>query len=245
MLTKRFAFLRILLRIVLGIVFIPLFILFVVLTSLKFQLLNYSFVVNSFDRNNVYEKVTGLSRAIVEESHGETEVNLTPQLAREIVETNLKGILDFANGQSEDIELSLPGQEKTTLNRIAPNFPKQQLEYAQKIGDYSLIGWVTSLVFVTAILYFLMLLGIKNKDKGTEIYLITFSVIFIILCIVLRFFLMQATSEWVKGNEPSQHLLAMLASSILPEIVYTWIFIAGFLSIFAITMLILRKYKKF
>lgn len=223
---------KILLQVVLGIIFVPFFVLFLLSTTLKFQLLNYSFIVDSFDRNHVYDKVEGFSKAVRTESKGETDINLTPKLAKEIVETNLKEILSYANGKSADILLSIPGEEKTPLSKLAPHFPKQQLVYIHRLGTYSLIAWIVSLILILVIAFFL-----------NRIYLIIFSLVFIILGILARFFLIQMARDLVKGNEPSQHLLAMLASSILPEIVNTWIFIAAVLGIVAAFVLIFKKFK--
>lgn len=231
---------KIVLRIFLSIFFVPLFALFLILTTLKFQVLNYTFIIESFQSNKVYDKLQGFLKAVSVESKGETHIDLTPVLAQQIVEANLKEILSFANGQSKDILLSIPEQEKISVSKLMDNrVPKTYFEHGQRAGEYSLYAWIVCLILLIGLIYTLFRLG--KKDKWTELFFIVIFLIFIILGLLARFFLMHMATDLVKGVEPAQHLLAILASSIFPEIINTWIFITVFLAIISITVLMLKK----
>lgn len=244
------------LKILLSFLFIPIFLIFLILTSLKFQILNYEYLVSSFERNNIYKSVESFQQSVVLEQEkkamsagrqglkGELDIKITPEIAKEFLEKNLKSILGFLNGDSGEIKIFIPEQGEIELTKLAPNFPKETLEKAKNIGNYALLGWVITTLLIIGVIFLHFQLGWK-KDKLSEIYFLVIGIILIILGFLLRFFLMHMARDLVApGNsEPSQVLIGMMAGSILPEIVNVWIFIAASLVLFSSGVLIFKKIK--
>lgn len=241
---------KVFLRIVLSLFFIPVFLIFLLLTSLKFQLLNYNFVISSFEKNKIYDNVQSFQQSVLLEqekkgSKAELDIEITPAMAKEFLEKNLKSILGFINGESGQIMIFIPNIGETELTKLAPNFPKEMLDNIQKWAGFVMPAWVITLGLILGIIFVLFKLGWK-KDKFSEGFFICISLVLVILGLLVRFFLIQMGRDLVKPgiSEPSQVLIGMMANSLLPEIVNLWIIIAFSLIPLSIGILILKKFRK-
>src|SRR3989344_502354 len=227
-------------RIFLSILFIPILGIFLVLTSVKFQLLNYNFVTQSFKKHDSYSKVPILLNSSIaegeddldkEEKQGLEEVVkiITPEFAESIVERNLKEIANFVDGKSDDIVLYFPLQKPETfsLSNLGGDRVKSQMKQARNTSSYLLLVWAIILFLLISLLFMHYKLGGNKKLKGTGILLIICGSIFTILATLAMFFLRHTAEDLIKpGKEPAQNLLGILASSVLPEITQTWLTVA-------------------
>lgn len=248
--------------ILLNVLFISFFLIFTLLTSIKFHLLNYSQVTSSFAKNNVYEKIPGfLDSALKEkenelgkeekEAYGAIAKTITPEVAKRTLETNLKEIYNFLDGKTDDIQLYLPLKEtgldqfiKLKNERISINGlfrQNSQLNQAEKLKGVTkliLLGWFV----VLGLILFQLFLSYKlAKNKGVGIPLIICGVLLTIISILAKFFLYQMSRDLTSSIEPSQRLIAMLASSILPEIAFTWTIAGVSIAVIGTLFLILSK----
>lgn len=103
---------------VLVIVFIPMFAIAVVSTSVKYQLLSPKFWGNTLSQNNIYKDVASTVKILAESKTvkgGGNPVDIkiltdimTPELVQDFMEKNITNILDYANGQRTDLVAYLP-----------------------------------------------------------------------------------------------------------------------------------------
>jgi hypothetical protein len=236
------------------------------MTSIKFQLLNESFVLGSFRNHNVYEKIPGfLESALEEQSEDLDEEELegysgiakqfTPVVAQEIVETNIKEILSFMTGKSDEIIVFFPARklgiqldkdmgDRIPLTTIAPNFPKKHLEYMSNVGKWVTIGWVMAITLCAVLLLLHYQLGRKKKTKATAILLMFSSLTIIIFGLIAHFFFIQITHDLAESKEPSQRIISILSSSSLPDMINTWMVISVVFLSSGICLLALFRFQK-
>jgi len=171
---------------------VPLFLIGVVLSSIRFQLLSPSFWETTFRSNNIY---TNLSAAIKTTAEQKTvkdggslkEVKvltnlITPANLQYFLEKNIKNILDFANGKAKEAVVYIPIKilprgllptnfgkitENTPLTTLLTEFHVQGVQPAQ-IQSISKFGQTVSyLLALDVALFVLVLIGlILLADSG-------------------------------------------------------------------------------
>jgi len=109
---------KIVAQILLIIFFVVLFFVGLVSATLKFELLNYNFWETTFQKHNVYQNLTSVSKTSFEaqidrEGGNKDDVKIltdliTPENTKDVVDRNLQNFLNFANGLSTQIIVYLP-----------------------------------------------------------------------------------------------------------------------------------------
>lgn len=110
---------RILGKSVLTILFIPLFLIFLATTSIKFQLLNPNFYINSFSQHNVYQETSDDIKTLIKQNSKNeiqtqnSELNtylslLSPENLQDFTQNNIKNIFKFLNKQTKELIVYLP-----------------------------------------------------------------------------------------------------------------------------------------
>lgn len=104
-------------KISLTLLFIPLFIIFLATTSIRFQLLNANFYISSLANGNVYQQTSDNLKSLIENNTQpgtqNEEVNtylslITPDNLKEVTENNIKNLFEFLNGKSTELIVFLP-----------------------------------------------------------------------------------------------------------------------------------------
>lgn len=115
---------------------IPLFLIGILATTLKFQLLNPSFWETAFAKNNVYSGLTTVIKKSVEDqtvkeggSRGEIKIItdlVTTQNIQDFVNRNLENLLNYANGKERALLVYIPvgRAPKGFLPRTFENLPE-------------------------------------------------------------------------------------------------------------------------
>ncbi|HKC04325.1 MAG TPA: hypothetical protein VKC54_00415 [Patescibacteria group bacterium] len=126
-------------RTILGFLLIPLLLIALILSTIRFQVLSPLFWQNTLRNNNVYTNLASVLKTAAEEktvkeggSLKEVKVltNLiTPANLQEFIEKNVKNLLDFANGKTKEAMVFVPvkilpnGLLPPNLGKITENTP--------------------------------------------------------------------------------------------------------------------------
>lgn len=208
-----------------------LFIVLILLVTIRFELLNKSFLFGSFEKHNVYAQLPALLANSLpndpnlskEEARGLAEFagNISPQVIKPLIEDNLTQAINYLNGDSQDIifSLSLPGvgfENTSSIRWALSEIPDKNLQ--EKIKMLNGIGntIIFAMVIILAILVGLFFLS------GRKI-LLTGGALIITISLISKLFLMIIGKELINGREPSQKLLGLLSSSLIFDITTTWL----------------------
>lgn len=117
------------------ILFIPLFIIFLAATSVRFQLLNQNFYIGSFEKHSVYQQTSDNLKNLIVESYGQEAVSskqiktytdlLTPDTLKLFIEKNIQNIFNFLNYQTPELTVYIP-IDKIPATLLPPNFVLKQ-----------------------------------------------------------------------------------------------------------------------
>lgn len=242
-------------KIILGIVFSLLCILLLLLATIRFELLNSSFLFWSFQRNNVYTKLpTVLAQSLPNDPHIKRDeqgdyaniVNsINPQTTQRIIESNLQQILNYINGKSDDITIRIFAKDFAILDGSDIKWSLSQMQqhdaqtsenrfaFIQGLGNKILL--VLFIIFSILIGLFLLYGRLTNPKSllgGKKLVLIT-GILTCVLGIALRIFSFIIEKSLQQKLEPSQAILKLLASSLFPDISITWIILGGVLILMA------------
>lgn len=220
------------------------FLLALIVGTLRLEVLNSRFVFGSFERNGVYEKLPGqFSESLLndpnleeEEKMGYSEIasSISPQTAKRIIEANLGNVIDFLNGKSKDINIFISAKDISILQTDVRWSPKDapgsnSLVIFSGLGNKLLIAFVILL----AILAFLYKLAGRTGFLSAGILAVG-------LGAIGRLYLFVISANTPAG-EPSQVLLLLLSSSVLADITLSWIVVG----IIMVTIWLIFKTKPF
>lgn len=236
-------------RIFVGSISTSLFIALILLTTIRFEILNKSFLFGSFEKHNVYAKLPFLLADSIpndpnlskEEKIGYAEFvrNISPQIAKPLIEDNLTQVIDFLNGQSKDIIISFSlngiGFENTSgirwsLAEIPDKNLQEKIRESNGIGNLLIIAGLIVLAILTS-LFFL---------SGKAI-LLSGGVYIIIISLISKYLLMTIGKELMNGRELSQKLLGLLSASLFSDITTTWLVMGVMLILLWLTLHIRNK----
>lgn len=228
---------RIVGKIFIGIISTLLFITLVILATIRFEILNKSFLFGSFEKHNVYAKLPTLLATSLpndpnfskEEGIGLAEFagNLSPQIIKPIIEDNLTQVIDYLNGQSRNVVISFSlngiGFENASgirwsLSQIPDKNLREQIKIANEIGNLLIIAILIVLGILLTLLVF----------SGKGIFL-SGGIFIVIISLISKLFLLAIGTQLSNGREPSQKLLGLLSSTLFSDITTTWLVAGGLL----------------
>lgn len=237
-------------KFIVGLIFSALLFLFVITTSVNFQLLNSSYLSSVFERHQVYDKLPKiLSDSLIndpklsaEEKLGLSLIfrNIPPQLVQEVIEQNLTQAQSFIDGKSKDIVISIPTKslglaptdQSWSLSKNANPELKKQLQVLQGLKTKIIIFWILLLTALIVLFFAYLKFASNGKIIGGKYLLLTNGSLLAGVSVIAKLFLLAINKSPKNTREPSQAILALLASSLFSEIVYVWLAI-GFLLILA------------
>jgi hypothetical protein len=228
-------------RFIAGFLFLLFFFVFLFLSTVRFGLMNSSFLFFSLESNQVYNVLPArMAKALLNDNHlSQEEKNTYSQIVasvsatqmKEMIEPNVVQILRFLNGESQDItvrisakQLSLPGKDLTGSLQTLSKERREIAQQLQGVGE-------TMLVVILGI-FLLLLLLLFFAGRGV---LLTAGILTILLALAARIAL------WVVATntpllEPPQLLLVLMANSVLADIVLTWFIFGGLCIVFYIIL---------
>lgn len=248
-------------RFLVGTLFFLLFLPFLIVTAVTFQLTDPTFLKDTFNQNDFYPKLEETilfsiqnSSDIPQEekiSYEQIAQSMPPTLTQNIVETNIDQLTAFLNGQEKDLTLFLPLKDmgipsQTNINfnlsERATGFMSQVLFYIQEISRNKIIYWAvltSSIVLLGLIHYFL---GKNKTDRGTYRLLLAASSFWFLLSLIARLVLEIISGELNRGVEPSQRMLGLIAPLLLKPVIYLWLALLG--SLFAVSLVLVKTNPK-
>lgn len=216
-----------------------------VTATVKFELLNYNFLTNSFKTHNTYSGITKvLKNSInIQVGRGGGEINdiavltdlITPENTADFVDKNLFNLLNFVNGNASDLNVYVPInripkdilpkniteiKEEMTLDELGNRFNIAGLENLplkeiSHIGLYDYYILMTSTVILGTLLILILLL----VDVGSR--LVAPAVTFILSGFVTILFVLSATdvNKYIVQNfSGSMSINKILALTIVPPV---------------------------
>lgn len=239
-------------RIIIGAISTSLFVALILLITIRFELLNKSFLFGSFEKHNVYAQLPSLLANSIpndpsfseEEKLGYVEFikNISPQVVKPLIEDNLTQVIDFLNGRSKDIVLSFSLQGigfenasglRWSLSQIPDKNLQEKIKMLNGIGNL----FILAILIVLAILVGLFFLS------GRRILFVSGTGI-VIISLMSKLFLMMIGKELMNGREISQKILGLLSASLFSDITTTWLIMGGVLILLWLALHIRSKIGK-
>lgn len=224
-----------------------LFIALMLLITIKFELLNKSFLFGSFEKHNVYAQLPTLLADSLPKDQAEFAKNISPQIVKSLIEDNLTQVIDFANGDSKDIiiSFSLQGlgfENASGIRWSIAQIPDKDLQ--EKIKSLNGAGNTLTIAIgiILAILVGLFWLSGKTILLSGGVYIVATG-------LIGKFSLITIGKELINGQEISQKIMGLLSNSLFPDIINTWLIMGGVLILIWLAMkikahAILNTYQK-
>lgn len=241
-------------KIIIGFFFSLFFLIFVVLSSLNFFILNDKYLFYVFGKHNLYERVPKeLAPAFIndpnlsrEERLGYSLIirNISPQTVEKIIKTNFTNVLSFVHGKNSDILIYFPAKE-LKLGPQDINWSYSENTSPNTNGSVSNIKGIWIKLFFLWIVILLFLVGLfllygkvaLDKLAGRRLLVINGTILYIFSSFL--FVAPQILAQTFPDRlEPSQVIIKILFSTLIPEVAFTWIilgivvFIAGLILVF-------------
>ncbi len=226
-----------------------LFILLMLLITIKLELLNKSFLFGSFEKHNVYAQLPSLLASSLpndpslsnEEKIGYTEFikNVSPQVIKPLIEDNLTQAIDYLNGQSKNIVLSfsLNGigfQDASGLRWSLSETTDKNLQ--ERVKAFNGVG--NTMIFAMGIIL-VALVGLFFLSGRTILFL--GGTYIIATSLISKLSLMTVGKELMNGQEISQKILGLLSVSLLSDITTTWFFMGSMIILLWLALYIASK----
>ncbi len=232
------------LRIFVGSLFTSLFILLVLFATIRLEILNKSFLFATFENHNIYTQLPSLlASSLLPNDHNLSEFakNISPQVVKPLVEDNLSQIIDFLNGSSKNILISISlqgiGFENTTgihwsLSDIPDKNLQKRIQAVNGIGSTLIVACI--IIFISLIVLF-FIYGRLTKPKqlfGGKALFLSSGIYIVITSLGIKLFLMTITKDLLNGKETSQQMLGLLSNSLFADTTTTWLIIGTVLILF-------------
>ena len=233
-------------QVLLIIFFIILFFVGITSATFKFQLLDYNFWQNTFQKHDVYQNLAVVSRnsfesQIAKEGGNKNDIKIltdliTEENAKDIVDRNLRNFLNFANGKVSQINIYLP-VDKVPKSLLPKNITGMKTEMPitdlltkfnfqdwQKLPwqDLSNMGKISYYLFVgtVSLLFLILVLLILLVEKGARF--IGLGIAFV-LSGGLTFFLVSIVANMnqilSKGVVQESLILSVVVGTVIPPVI--------------------------
>jgi hypothetical protein len=142
---------KILLKLILVIAYIPIFLIFLVAANLRFQLLTPAFWNNTFGSESVYSKLSvsinkNLESQTIAEGGKASDVRvlteiISPENLKDTIEKNLSNILLYADGKAKELIIYVP-VDKIPKSLLSVNFDKvtEQMKLGDLLKEFNMFG---------------------------------------------------------------------------------------------------------
>ena len=255
---------KVLANILLTFVSIPLLILLVFSVNIRFQFLKYDFWINTFEKGNIYQKIsdeikTNLeSNAIKSGGKANDVIDLSSLISADNVEKffdeNIQSFLQYANGKSSEIMISFPftndlwkASSKIKLTDLLEEYnietvSKTDIQAISKLGKLS---WAVtlSLTFLIFLIIFLMYIFTKSGRHLVSLGIsFTFSGVVAIACFVAGKFAAEIISrDFSSSTNIGKSLSVIIAAPVINNSVQLWFWFGISFLITGIILFFLKK----
>ena len=257
---------KILAKIFIHALFLPVFLVALFLGTFVFHLLDKTFLFEAFESHQIYENLPKALAAALpsdptlseEEKAGFATIleGITPELVRNIVENNVEQMLDYMHGETADMVFTLPVVElgivgmtediRWSLKEDAtPDFRQQVQVLNGSIKILEKLVW--GLVIVLVVLFALYAVLSRPKIlRGLSQLLFPVGGITLLLALFEFIILSQLATADTLGREPAEILLFQMVGALLPGIFSFWLKLglALFVSAVLIQIIVRVPFKK-
>ncbi len=246
------------------------FLLALIFTSIKFQVINPTFWTEAFLEDNTYPKLANtLSIALeteLEKEGGEIDSQLLDSIITEgnikkVFEENVTNFLTYVDGSAGELLVYIP-LETAPAGFLPKNIALENempLENVfQIVGsgdipfDYSYLSQIgpavnTAWLVLMAVLLILVVAGISTATPGKRFLhlgLTFMAIAFLVLLVSALVTVVQtnmAKDLVQEGREPAELLLGTVAPPLLSRVVGLWSILAGGLAVLGLILLFLKK----
>jgi hypothetical protein len=138
-------------KVILTIIFIPVFLVFLLAINLRFQLLTQPFWEKSFVSGDVYSKLSlaineNLESQVIAQGGKASDVTvltglISPANLQDMIDKNINNFLEYANGKSGEIIVYIP-VSKIPKSLLSPNFSliNEQVSLPELIREFDVKG---------------------------------------------------------------------------------------------------------
>lgn len=250
-------------RIIIGTISTSLFITLILLITIRFELLNKSFLFGSFEKHNVYVQLPALLANSIpndpnlsgEEGKGLVEFakNISPQVLKPLIEDNLTQVIDFLNGRSKDIVLSFSLQGigfenasglRWSLSQIPDKNLQEKIKMLNGIGNTLITAGFVILIILVILFFLYGRLTVPKQLFGGRSILLSTGIYVLAISTIGKLSIMAIGKELINGREPSQKILGLLSASLFSDITTTWLIMGGVLILLWLALHIRSKIGK-
>lgn len=223
-------------KVLLTILFVLFSVIFLLLSSIYFEILNKNFLFGSFERHQVYEKLpSALAESLPNDPNMSSDMqidynaikNVQPSSVKILVEQNLSQFLNFIHGSSSEISINIIAKDLGFPQ--GANLSWSMKESAGATGRNPMQGLKGSANYILRALGidFLVLLGLfalfKKLNKKANALFLTDGIFILILSLILKLLSTIIPSTFPAKAEPSQVLIKIISTSILADITTSWL----------------------
>lgn len=224
-------------KIILWTIFMPLLLIFVLLTTLRFEILNPNLLFFSLERHNLYQRIPEVLVSSLpndpniksdEERQAYTQIagRLDKETIKEVIEPNFTQILDYLDGKAEDINVLIPAQKlgipglnsdikwSLVASRTDGSGSPDRMVAAKGVGTKLYLLWGLVLAILVGI--------IIGYGQARDRLILVGGIMVTTVSVVLRLGLLFLEKS-MTVREPAQALLKLMSGSLLADIVTTWI----------------------
>lgn len=232
----------------------------ILIATIRFELLNKSFLLDSFEKHNVYKQLPILLASSLpndpslpeEEKIAYTEFvkNIPPQVIKPLIEDNLTQVIDFLNGRSKDMVISFSLQGigfqdasgiRWSLSQIPDKDLQERIKAANGIGNALIIAGGIMLTILVGLFFLYGRLSTPKKLLGGRSILLSAGVYILVISAICKFSITTVGKELINGKELSQKILGLLVASLSPDIITTWLIIGSVLILLWLALFIGTK----
>lgn len=256
-------------KILLTILFIPLFLALLINATIRFQFLNPDFWAKTLT-TDVYE---GVRKALTIDWEKDPfgKIAIDPRLFKSIVtssnledftERNIKNFLDFVNGKTKELKVYTPlsrlpkglipaglglTSEEISYKQLISFFPgaqgmQIQEENLSRLGTDSTLAFLISLMLLSLVIYLMYRYTLPGKRFFVPgVPFIVTGVLILILVGVGSVIKLNMGKDLVASSEPAEILLGTLVPPLATEIFKPWTYVAVGLIILGILVIFLKK----
>lgn len=205
------------LKVLLGIVFIPLFLIFIILITTKFYILNSNFLLSVYNED-FYKKGVEIVKT------QESELDIDPIFLKDFADRNIVKIIDFLNGNNPKLLVYIPkglgftfAGDEVPLESLLSKYTQMDEVTIQKINYLENLSFYLSLAIGVIIALMLLMFWFAKKTSG--VYLIIAGVFTFLISRVVYFI----KNQWIIDLIPKNEGIAIIGVPLMDRISAIWL----------------------
>lgn len=243
---------KIIAKLILTIIFIPVFLIFLFTINLRFQLLTPSFWEKTFNSEDTYSKLSlaiskNLESRTVAEGGKASDIKIltdlvTPEYLKDTISKNISSILQYANGKANE-----KITEQINLTELLKEFnvtgiSESQIQMVSRVGIGSWLFLVIMCLLSFLVLYLLYLLTNSGKRLvAPGVALVISGVIALLVTGAGTIIRINWTKDLINTSNLGNSLIGIIAPPIILRILTVWLSCAAVAIILGVVLFFIKK----